>query len=242
MKPILAIIQARMGSTRLPGKVLRPLGDRPTLAWVVDAATRCSVVDGVVVATTQAAEDDAIANWCHENSIPIFRGATDDVLGRFLGVLDTHPASAVVRLTADCPLLDPAVIGATVAAFQHAEVDYASTVHPRTLPRGLDVEVISANTLRLVGAEADGADRVHVTSFIGQHKERFNSLGVVFAPPADDLRLTLDTAEDAELLDRLVAELGVEAQHRVRVIELLRRRPDLVALNARVRQKAVQEG
>jgi spore coat polysaccharide biosynthesis protein SpsF len=237
-----AVIQARTESSRLPGKVMRPLGGRPVLAWVVHAATASGVFDDVVVATTTEPADDGVAAVGTELGASVVRGPVDDVLTRYLIAVDETGADVVVRLTADCPLLDPTLIAACVQAFDPARVDYLSTNQPRTVPHGLDVEVVAAPVLRAVGEIAEGVDRRHVTSYIYTHPERFRIAGITFDPPGDDLRVTLDEPADAALLDAIVAELGAEASNWRRVVALLRARPDLVGINARVRPKALAEG
>lgn len=237
-----AIIQARMGSTRLPDKVLRDLGGRSVLAWVVRAADESGVFDRIVVATTFLDEDDAVASEASKLGVETVRGPVDDVLSRFLLVVDAGCSDPLVRLTADCPLLDPAVIAMVVGAFEAGDVDYLSTVHPRSLPRGLDVEAFTADALYRAGEDAGGTDRVHVTPHIYAHPSEFRVAGLVFHPAAEDLRITLDTEADAELLDAVVAELGDCPPHWRELVGFLRSRPDLTAINAHVRQKEPSEG
>lgn len=237
----LIVIQARMGSTRLPGKVLRDLGGSPVLHWVVRAAHEAGVTDTVVVATTTCRDDDVVASSAEETGATVVRGPVDDVLARYLLVLDEFGDRPVVRLTADCPLLDPAVIRMTVAAFFGGDCDYVSTVTPRSLPVGLDVEVASASSLRRAGDEATGVDRVHVMSYLYRTPGSFRVGGIVFTPPATDLRVTLDTEEDARLLEAVVANLGERARSWRELVAFLRRRPDVAALNAGVRHKSLDE-
>src|SRR5665811_2153806 len=188
-----AVIQARVGSTRLPGKVLEDLGGRSVLEWVVRAARAATQIDTVIVATSTMAADDAVAGLADSLGVPVVRGSEDDVLSRFVAALDAHPADAVVRLTADCPLLDPTLIDAVVGAWAAAPThDYVSTVLVRCLPRGLDVELVSAQALRAVDRMATGHDRVHVTSAIYADPTAFSLLGLCVTPPANDLRVTLD--------------------------------------------------
>ena len=241
---VAAVIQARMSSSRLPGKVLRTLGSRPVLDWVVRAARVSEVVDQVVVATSTSSEDDDVVKLSAELGVECVRGSEEDVLSRFLLSLDTYPADAVVRLTADCPLLDPAVIAQTVGAFRaaHKHVDYLSTVVVRSLPRGLDVEVASADALRRVAKHASGYDRVHVTSALYNNPHRYRVAGLTFVPHADDLRITLDTEEDLRLLEALVEEFGDRPPAWRVLVALLRTRPELVGLNEQVQQKALHEG
>lgn len=244
-RTVTAVIQARTGSSRLPNKVLRPLAGRPVLGWVVRAARLAAGIDEVVVATTTEDSDQDIVKFCADLGVPCITGPQDDVLTRFIIALDAYPADAVVRLTADCPMLDPVVISQVIAAFQAGgdSVDYLSTVVHRSLPRGLDVEMVSADALRTVAATATGHDRVHVTSALYANADStYRVAGLTFAPPSNDLRITLDTPEDALLLDALAEHIGDRAPSWHELVTLLRERPDLAALNASVRQKALQEG
>ena len=240
---VIAVIQARTGSSRLPGKVLRPLGDRVVLDWVVRAGQSAAGVDGVVIATSTALGDDPIVQVGERLGVPVVRGSEDDVLSRFLTAVDEHPCDAVVRLTSDCPLLDPALIAQTVALWRaDPSVDYAATTLVRSLPRGLDVEVATVDALRRVAATAVGHHRTHVTSGLYTEPGDYRLAGVVVRPAADDLRVTLDTAEDAALIEAVVAELGDRPPAWRDLVALLRSRPDLVGLNAGIEQKRLEEG
>ncbi|MBN9736541.1 acylneuraminate cytidylyltransferase [Pseudonocardia sp. Ae168_Ps1] len=237
-----AVIQARTGSSRLPGKVLRDLGGRPVLDRVVTAARTAPGVDEVVVATSTATGDDAVADRAAELGVRVVRGSEDDVLDRFVRAADEHPCDAVVRLTADCPLLDPELIGLVAATWRNApEHDYVASTLVRTLPRGLDVELATVAALRDLATTATGHDRIHVTSGLYADPERFRCLGIVVAPAANDLRVTLDTADDLQALQGLVELLGDRTDWRS-VVSVLRSHPELVALNAHVRQKSLAEG
>jgi spore coat polysaccharide biosynthesis protein SpsF len=239
---VTGVVQARMGSARLPGKSLRPLGGQPVLGWVLRALRESGVCDPVVVATSDRPDDQPVADFARSQGAEVVRGDVDDVLGRFLTVLDAHPEQALARVTGDCPLLDPAIIAMCCRAFDPARVDYLSTVTPRTLPRGLDVEVASPSALRAAGRHATGADRTHVTSYLYREPGRFRVAGLTFAPSQADLRVTLDTADDARLLEAVVAALGDRVIARDELVTFLRANPEVVALNAGVRQKAIEEG
>lgn len=241
---VAAVIQARMGSTRLPGKVLRPLAGRPVLSWVLRAAAEADCLDGVVVATSRQPEDDAVEELAREMGADVVRGPADDVLARYLLALDRYPADAVVRLTADCPLLDPALVRMVVAVWRAAPeaCDYVATTLHRSLPRGLDVELVTADALRRAGREAVAHDRAHVTSYVWSRPDLFRLCGLAMAGDASDLRVTLDTAEDAAVLDAVTEQLGDRPPQWWTLVELLRSRPDIVALNAAVEQKALLEG
>lgn len=238
-----AVIQARVGSTRLPGKVMEDLGGRPILDWVVRAARSATQIDQVIVATSTLAADDSVAELAESLQVAVVRGSEGDVLSRFVTALDAHPADAIVRLTADCPLLDPNLIDAVAGAWAAVPiVDYVSTVLVRCLPRGLDVELVTARALRAVDRTAVGHDRVHVTSGVYADPAAFRLLGLCVTPPANDLRVTLDTQEDLVLLRALVAELPDAPPSWRDVVTLLRARPDLVAINSGVPQKPLEAG
>lgn len=239
---VVAVIQARTGSTRLPGKVLLPLAGRPVLDWVVRAARAAHGLDEVVVATSEAPGDDAVASLAESLGVRVVRGSELDVLSRFVLAREVTSADAVVRLTADCPLLDPALISAVVGAWRaDPDLDYVATTLVRTLPRGLDVELASASALAGADRLARDHHRVHVTSSLYAEPGRYRTLGLVVSPDAHDLRVTLDTAQDAHLLGAIVAETGDAPVAWRDLVALLRSRPDLVALNADVRQKSLED-
>lgn len=240
---VVVSIQARTGSTRLPGKVLRPLGGRPVLEWMVRAAASVHGVDGVVVATSTAPGDDEVEELARSLGVDVVRGSEDDVLSRFLQVAEATGADALVRLTADCPLVDPVLVGQVVAAWRSdPSLDYVATTLVRTLPRGLDVELASVEALRVADVEARDHHRVHVTSYLYAGDRQFRTLGLVVQPAANDLRVTLDTAEDARVIETVVDRLGDRPPRWFEVVELLRGDPELVAGNAGVQQKALTDG
>jgi len=242
---LIAVIQARTGSTRLPGKVLRNLGGRPVLAWVVAAAMDSGVCDEVIVATTTDPADDAVVALATDLGATAVRGPVEDVLTRFLLAIEAAGAGAadgVIRLTADCPLLDPGLIARCAAAFAPEIVDYVTTDHDHSVPHGFDVEIVAVEALHRIAAIATGADRAHVTSYIAAHPDDFCVETVGLEPPGADLRVTLDEPADAALLDAVVAELGQDANNAHAVMKLLRARPDLVALNAHVAVKPLAAG
>ena len=235
----LGIIQARMGSSRLPGKVLRQLGGHSVLERVVRAAQRSGVLDELVVATTVEPADDAVVAECETIGVPCFRGPVDDVLTRFLGVLDQHESDVVMRFTADCPLLDSHLVALAHRVFTAAGVDYMTTSIARTLPRGLDVEVVRTPVLRSIDALATEHHRTHVTSYIYTHADDFDVIGLTMQPDLSHLRLTLDTEDDWKLIEAIVAHFGDEPVTVRALADWLAGRPDLIELNAHVLQKAL---
>jgi spore coat polysaccharide biosynthesis protein SpsF len=197
-----------MGSTRLPGKVLAPLNGRPMLRFMLDRlASR--PVGQVVVATSELDRDDPIAREAHNAGIPVVRGAEQDVLARFVRALENHPADAVVRLTADCPLVDPSIVVAVAEEHSRYAADYTTNVLPRTFPKGLDVEVISASALRDAHDRAvDPAEREHVTPYLYRHPEVFRLANYRSAVDYSGRRWTVDIAEDLELMQSVAEQIG----------------------------------
>ncbi|UBU14434.1 cytidylyltransferase domain-containing protein [Nonomuraea gerenzanensis] len=239
---IVGIVQARMGSTRLPGKVLRELGDRSVLGWVVRAAREAGALDDLVVATTTEPADDAVVAECHRLGVACHRGPVDDVLTRFAQVLAGRRWDAVMRFTADCPLLDPEVVREAALVFRAVPgLDYLSTSLARTLPRGLDVELAGRAAFERAHAEAAGYHRTHVTSYLYEEPGQTRLLGLAYRPAADDLRVTLDTEDDWRLISAVVAELGDRCVPVRTLVSWLRERPEVCGLNAHVRQKALQD-
>ncbi len=210
---------------------------------MVRAARAAQGVDDVVIATSTEEGDDAVARLGEELDVRVVRGSEDDVLSRFALAQAETGADAVVRLTADCPLADPSLISKVVAVWRSEPgLDYVATTLVRTLPRGLDVELVSKEALAVADAEAEDYHRTHVTSYLYAGPRRFRTMGLVVQPPANDLRVTLDTLQDAEALDAMVAELGDRPPAWHEIVGLLRSRPDIVHINADVKQKALGDG
>ncbi len=240
---VVAVIQARMGSTRLPRKVLTPLAGRPVLGWVTRSLEACDELDEIVLATSTEAGDDALAAYAAQHGVRCVRGPERDVLSRYLLALEQTAADAVVRITADCPLLDPSLVDLVVAVWRSdPSWEYVATTLQRSLPRGLDVELVSAPTLRGLDESAVGFHRQHVTSLLYREPAGRRLLGLCVAPRADDLRVTLDTAEDLALLQAVTEALGDRIVGWAELVAFLRSRRDVVQLNAAVAQKSLEAG
>jgi spore coat polysaccharide biosynthesis protein SpsF len=196
---ILAVLQARMSSTRLPGKVMADVLGQPMIARQIERLARSARIDRLVVATSVDPTDDALAGWGEGAGVSVVRGPLEDVLGRFGGVVRAHPqATTVLRLTADCPLADPGVIDALVDRRLAAGADYANNVTPeRTFPHGLDAEAMSPEALLAAEAEAaDPYEREHVTPFIYRRPDRFRLATLTREPSLAHLRWTVDLPAD----------------------------------------------
>jgi spore coat polysaccharide biosynthesis protein SpsF len=195
---ILALLQARTSSSRLPGKVLLPLAGRPMILRQIERVARARRIDRLVVATSAEPSDDVLARTLAEAGVAVFRGPLGDVLARFAGALEAHPADHVVRLTADCPLADPEVIDATIALHLATGADYThNRAEPHGYPKGQDVEVITAEALRRVAAEAVSPEaREHVTWDVWRQPDRYRLARL--DPPVDEgmVRWTVDRPDD----------------------------------------------
>lgn len=197
---ILAILQARMSSTRLPGKVLRPLAGAPMIQRQVERLRRCRRIDRLVVATSDDRSDDVLADICNSAPVAVFRGSLDDVLGRYIGAVDAfgEQAGHVVRLTGDCPLADPELIDAVIARHIETGADYtANTWGRRSFPKGLDADIVRTAVLREAGAEAvDSYEREHVLPFVYRRPERYDLQGLTQDADEGEVRWTVDTPDD----------------------------------------------
>jgi len=210
---VLAVVQARTSSTRLPGKVLADVGGVTALELMLDRLRRATESDEIVVATSSEPSDDIVARVAERAGASAVRGPLEDVLGRFSLALRQHPAEAIVRLTADCPLVDPEIADAVVRRWRDGEEEYVSNVdEPRTFPDGLDVEVVSRSALEASAGEATSPyEREHVTAFVRARPERFPRAVLELEPDYGSVRITLDTADDLELIRRIVRAAGADA-------------------------------
>lgn len=210
---VVAVIQARMSSTRLPGKALALLGGHTALELLLLRLSSAEELDDTVIATSTDVSDDAIAREGRRLGIPVVRGPLDDVLARYIDASETRGADAVVRITGDCPLIDAEIVDQVVRQWRRSRVDYVTnTLHPRSYPDGLDVEVLSTAALHRVSAAANRpSDREHVTTYIRDHPEHFRVAELRLVPSLGTVRITLDTQEDLRTLTHLVSTLGPSA-------------------------------
>ncbi len=202
------ITQARMGSARLPGKVLREAGGRPLLAHHVDRLTACREPDRVVVATSTHGSDDPIEAWCRSAGVRCRRGALDDVAARFAQVAQAEQLDAFVRVCADSPLIDPALVDRATAAFRADPVDVVTNLHPRTWPPGQSVEVVDTRAFLRAAPRMDGPDdREHVTRWFYRHASNYRVHNLTSDRDYNGLRMAVDTPEDLDWLDSLLVGL-----------------------------------
>ncbi len=245
----LALIQARMSSTRLPGKVLLPLGGDTVLGCVIGRLSRSRRLDSLAVATSTDAVDEPIGAWARAHGVACHRGPLDDVLERFAGAARQGAANTIVRITADCPLIDPQVVDAMLAQFDAAAAasapcDYLSNALQRTFPRGLDAEVFSRAALLRAAAEAKQPfEREHVTPYLYRDGAGFRVCHHRAAHDLSHHRWTLDTTEDYRFLQRLFELLGERWRKAgyEEIVALLDRHPEVMKINRDVRQKQLGE-
>jgi len=241
---VVAIIQARMGSTRLPGKVLKDIGGETMLARVVRRTQMASSLDQVIIATTVEPSDDVLVAECEHLGVSRFRGDELDVLDRYYQAAKAYEAGVVVRITSDCPLIDPVIIDRVTHAFLNKMPDYASNTLTRTYPRGLDTAVVSMIALAQAWREStEPYQRTHVMPYIYQNPNLFQILSVRGDIDYTHFRWTVDTQEDLDFVRSVYACLGnVSAFSWHDVIKILSQEPELAELNRHIRQKALKEG
>ncbi|HWQ83773.1 MAG TPA: glycosyltransferase family protein [Anaerolineales bacterium] len=265
-----AIIQARMGSSRLPGKVLLDIAGRPMLGWVIERTRRASLVDEVVLATTTDPSDDPVADYCQSNGYAYTRGSLGDVLDRYYQAAQAHQAEVIARVTADCPLIDPTLIDDVIGVFlgappriasrleiREAEnpesrlapypFDFAANRLPppfrRSYPVGLDVEVCSFTALERAWLEArQGFEREHVMPYFYSQPGRFRFVQLQHAQDFGSLRWTVDTAQDLTLIQEIFNRLPDPLTCSwLDVLQIIQSDPSLSNLNAQVKAKSYQD-
>lgn len=242
-RKIVATIEARMTSTRLPGKALLPALGRPLIGHLIDRVKTVSLIDEIVLATTDNDTDDVLAEFAANESISVFRGSEDDVLGRVVGAAQSANADVLVQLSGDCPLIDPDVIEQTIRVFQYnPSVQFCANAYYSSYPDGMDTAVLDIEILeRSAEMTTDELDREHVVRFIVNRPELFSHLYLI-APPSmtwPGLGLTLDEQGDYELICRLIEHFGAENPlfGCGEIIDALRQNSDWLALNDSVQRK-----
>lgn len=240
MKTI-AIIQARMGSARLPGKAIIEIQGKPMLWHVVNRTSRVQRVDDVVVATTTKEADQAIVSLCESEGWLYYRGSEEDVLDRYYRAAVLYGADIIVRITSDCPLIEPEIVDLVIEAFLNEEADYASnTLPPRTYPRGLDAEVFSFAALERAWKEdSDPALREHVTPYLYRHPQEFKLVRVAHEADLSHMRWTVDTREDLSLVSKIYDSFDKADFTWEEVLEILKKNPDWLEINKNIKQKVV---
>ena len=245
MKTVI-IVQARMTSTRLPGKVLKRVLDKPLLEYQIERLRRVNLADEIVIATTTNDTEQPIVELCDRQALPYFRGSEEDVLARYYGAAKEHQADVVVRVTSDCPLIDPQVIDKVIYFYinHQPKYDYVSNCLERSYPCGMDTEVFSLSALQQAFLEATAQpDREHVTPFIYRNPERYHLAQVAYLENQSSHRWTVDTVEDFELIKRIIEALYLPIPNFTLedCLSLIKQHPDWSAINVHIKQKKYGE-
>lgn len=228
---VVAVTQARISSSRLPQKVLLPLGSVTVLGLHLKRAGKSKLINEIIVATTNEIGVEKIIAEAKSHNCSVFQGSLDDVLDRFYQSVAKDKPEYVVRLTSDCPLIDPELIDDTIKKFIHSQLDYGANCLNNTLPDGMDVEVFKFAALETAWKEAKlKSEREHVTPYI-RNSGKFEVLAVDYTPNLGSYRLTLDTVEDYILIKKLVEEVG-EDQPMEAYLNYLRKNPELLKINS----------
>ena len=239
-KKTLAIIQARMNSSRLPGKVLMPINGRPMLDYMIKRVSSASEIDDFVIATSIESSDNPVEEYCIENNVNVFRGNLDDVLDRFYQASKSIEAEIIIRLTGDCPLVDPKILNTMVGIFKKNNYDYiANTAPPEgiTFPEGMDVEIFSKAALEKAWKEAKKpSEREHVTFYFWKNPELFSTFRHDLKEDLSNYRLTVDYPEDFELVLHIIEKFSDQLDHAdlKQILKFLEDNPELSDLNKNI--------
>lgn len=230
-KKVAAIIQARMDSTRLPGKVMRTVCGKVVLWHVLNRAKQIGGIDQVIVATVDSPKEDPIRALCNEMNVEVFSGSKDDVLQRYYLAAREYKASTIIRITSDCPLIDPEQGGELLNEFNKNRPDYMANNLSPSFPHGLDMEIMTFDSLAKSNSEAKVPfEREHVTPYIRNHPDRFRLIGVNLKDNWRHLRVTVDEEEDLEVVETIMKRKGIDARLGD-IIALAKEEPELFKLN-----------
>ena len=240
-KNILCLVQARMGSSRLPGKVMTTINGKPMIGIMMESLRRSKIINKSLVATSRNTKDNVLVNYLKKNKISYYRGSEDDVLGRFYHAAKKGKADLVIRITADCPLIDPEIVDKVIERTITHDLDYCSNVEIRTFPRGYDVEVLTFDVLSKIHKKTkDSDDREHVTLYINRHPNLFK-IENVQAPKNmqhPEWRVCVDTKEDLRLIKEIFRYYKKKKAIKYNdIVKLFLKHPKLAKINEKVKQK-----
>ena len=242
--PTMIVVQARLGSTRLPGKIFKPVLNKPLLSYQIERLGRVTSVQGIVIATTTNVQDQPIVDYCNHNGLHCISGSEDDVLSRYIAACDVFGLDVVVRVTSDCPLIDPDLIEKGVRHFLEAyeTLDYLSICHNRSYPIGMDFEIMRVDALKKAYFEAQtSVEKEHVTPYIWKRPELFRLANMQQSLDESSYRLTVDTQEDYLLIQNILESLYPKNPEFTLkdVMSLLEKHPDWAKSNAHVVHKHI---
>lgn len=242
-----AIIQARMASSRLPGKVLREIEGRSMLEMIIERLSRAELLEGIIIATTKDSSDNPLEDFALQSEVEIVRGSALDVLSRYISVLERNPEiTEIVRITADCPFVDPELVDELITHRRNINADYVSNRLPppwkRTFPLGLDIEVCTVEALRLADQNADLLfEREHVMPYLYEVPGRFEIDVIDHKEDLSEYRWTVDTSQDLDAVRELAKRCGPEPYSWEKVLKIARENPWIGEINSQIRHKSVSE-
>lgn len=228
------IIQARMGSTRLPGKVMKNLdGFHPSIYFTIEQLKSCKLIDKIIVATTTNSEDDIIEDFVKNHGIDVFRGSSDDVLSRYYFCAKNFSLQTILRVTADCPLIDPDIVDSGISIYNKGDYDYVTNTDPRTYPDGNETEIFSMSALTLAYKKAVlPSEREHVTPYFRNNRRDFKIKNFSYNENLSNLRWTLDHIEDLELIKKILSHNLPRPIHIFEILKLFKENPNLKYINS----------
>ncbi|GEK33619.1 cytidylyltransferase domain-containing protein [Kurthia sibirica] len=239
---VTAIIQARMGSTRLPGKIMKQVNGKSLLLHQIERIRKCKNIDRIIIATTIEEQDDEIVKFCEHNRIHYYRGAEHDVLARYYETWKAYGGETIVRLTSDCPIIDSEVVDDTIQYFKKNSFDYVSNTIERTFPRGMDTEVFSSSVLEKTYHEASLiSEKEHVTAYIYTHANLFSIGSYKAQKDYSKYRWTVDTDEDFLVVKNLIETSARQKLplNLLNAVKLMEHNPDWFDINAHIEQKKI---
>ena len=222
-----------MGSTRLPGKVLKIVdGKNPSLYFTISQLKQCKNIDKIIVATTTLKEDDIIENFAKNLGIDVFRGSVEDVLDRYFQCANYFKINTIIRITGDCPLIDPLIVDRGIEIFQSENYDYVTNTFPRTFPDGNETEIFSFNILKKAWENAIlPSEREHVTPYFRNQKQNFKIKNFENTIDNSHLRWTVDFPEDLQLVKTLISKIDSRPIHLEDILHLIKSEPELIEIN-----------
>ncbi|KYC54028.1 MAG: 3-deoxy-manno-octulosonate cytidylyltransferase [Candidatus Methanofastidiosum methylothiophilum] len=234
---IAAIIQARMGSTRFPNKMMERVGSKPLISLVIDRVGKSTLIEKVILATTTKKDDDVLIQIAIEKNIDFFRGSENDVLDRFYNAAKKYKVDTIVRITGDCPFIDPVVIDQVIGLHLEAKSDYTSNIKPPTFPDGLDVEVFSFISLEKAWKEAKlNSEREHVTPYIWKNNKLFKIVNLFNKKDLSNIRLTIDEKEDLVLIKEIIKYINIENFTIEDIILTIENNPYMLEINNKIKR------
>lgn len=234
---IAAIIQARMGSTRFPNKMVEKIGGKPLISLVIDRVNKSKLIEKLILATTTKKDDDVLIQIAIEKNIGFFKGSENDVLDRFYNAAKYYKVDTIVRITGDCPFIDPIVIDQVIELYLESKSDYASNIKPPTFPDGLDVEVFSFISLEKAWKEAKlKSEREHVTPYIWKNDKLFKIVNLFNKKDLSNIRLTIDEKEDLVLIKEIIKYIDIEDFTLEDIILTIENNPSMLEINNKLKR------